>query len=390
MNKIILIGNGFDIAHGFKTSYNDFLSEFWKNKISKILNYNDAIYEDEDLIINIKPELHKQEIIDFKTFNNASIKTMSRLQFKNQLLKSISLNNENNWVDIEQSYYNRLINLVKSDNNVNQINNELKSIEKYLVKYLLDLTTNEIDKFNDINTMQRIKDIINKPILPKELNISEYTNIKKEALKKIEIAVNTKIKLNKNFEFYTDKQKTINDNINPDSFNTPIIAKDKLIISFNYTKTSKIYCPFNTNDIKLIHIHGELENLYNPIIFGYGDEIDEGYKILEKKTNNEFLENIKSIKYLETDNYRRILQFLESDKFQVTILGHSCGTSDRTLLNTIFEHNNCCSIKLYYHKISENNDNYSDLVRNITRAISDKKILRDRVVNKIYSEPLII
>ncbi len=29
MNRIILIGNGFDLAHGLETSYKDFIDDFW-------------------------------------------------------------------------------------------------------------------------------------------------------------------------------------------------------------------------------------------------------------------------------------------------------------------------------------------------------------------------
>ncbi|MDR1763164.1 MAG: bacteriophage abortive infection AbiH family protein, partial [Dysgonamonadaceae bacterium] len=35
MNRIILIGNGFDLAHGLKTSYKDFINDFWINEIRK-------------------------------------------------------------------------------------------------------------------------------------------------------------------------------------------------------------------------------------------------------------------------------------------------------------------------------------------------------------------
>lgn len=30
MNRIVLIGNGFDLAHGMKTSYADFIDWYWE------------------------------------------------------------------------------------------------------------------------------------------------------------------------------------------------------------------------------------------------------------------------------------------------------------------------------------------------------------------------
>jgi len=139
-----------------------------------------------------------------------------------------------------------------------------------------------------------------------------------------------------------------------------------------------------------IHIHGELNNTNNPLIFGYGDELEENYSKLENMQDNAYLENIKSVKYLETNNYKQLLNFINSDKYQVIILGHSCGNSDRTLLNTLFEHENCVSIKPYYYRYKDKEtgeikDNYSDIVRNISRSFKDKKSMRDKVVNKTYT-----
>ncbi|MDZ7778214.1 MAG: hypothetical protein U5L09_22640 [Bacteroidales bacterium] len=68
-----------------------------------------------------------------------------------------------------------------------------------------------------------------------------------------------------------------------------------------------------------------IEKDKQPIIFGFGDEIDEKYKEIENLNDNQYLENIKSIKYLETDNYKRLLEYINSDSYQVLIMGHSCG-----------------------------------------------------------------
>jgi hypothetical protein len=69
-------------------------------------------------------------------------------------------------------------------------------------------------------------------------------------------------------------------------------------------------------------------------------------------------------------------------------MGHSCGISDRTLLNTLFEHENCLSIKIFYHKRGDGTDNYSDIARNISRNFTNKPLMRKIVVDKTSSEPL--
>ncbi len=160
-----------------------------------------------------------------------------------------------------------------------------------------------------------------------------------------------------------------------------------LILNFNYTSIAKDLYAKMQDDI--VNIHGELGNARNPIIFGYGDELDDDYKRIERLQDNDFLENIKSVKYHETGNYRKLLGFLESAPYQVFTLGHSCGNSDRTLLNTLFEHPNCISVKVYYHQREDGTDDYSQLIRNISRNFNDKAAMRDKVVNKEKCLPLL-
>ena len=89
------------------------------------------------------------------------------------------------------------------------------------------------------------------------------------------------------------------------------------------------------------------------------------------------------------DNYRRLLSFVDSAPYQIYIMGHSCGNSDRTLLNTLFEHRNCVSIKPYYHLKEDGTDNYIEIIQNISRNFNDMQLMRDRVVNKSYCRPLV-
>lgn len=158
-----------------------------------------------------------------------------------------------------------------------------------------------------------------------------------------------------------------------------------LFVNFNYTNTADSY---QRRDVSSqIHIHGDLENPEN-IIFGYGDEMDKNFPQLQNLNDNECLRKIKSIKYLESDNYRNVLRFIDSSPYQIYIMGHSCGNSDRTLLNTLFEHKNCISIKPYFNQKADGTDNYLDIVQNISRNFTDMKLMRDRIVNRTYCETI--
>ena len=164
-----------------------------------------------------------------------------------------------------------------------------------------------------------------------------------------------------------------------------------LLLNFNYTKTADLYVSSDSG-IPVNHIHGELDDEHNPVIFGYGDELDEDYKTISNLNDNSYLTNIKSIRYLETDNYRQLLRFIGSAPYQIYIMGHSCGNSDRTLLNTLFEHKNCVSIKPYYFEWTDEEgnqgDNYIEIIQNISRNFNSMQLMRDRVVNKSYCQPL--
>ena len=166
----------------------------------------------------------------------------------------------------------------------------------------------------------------------------------------------------------------------------------EVFLNFNYTKTIDLYIyKFEQRFIvkqEQIQIHGRLKDLNNEINFGFGDEMDDDYKKIENFDDNEYLRNFKSFQYLQNSNYKNLLDYIDSDKFQVYIMGHSCGLSDRTLLNTVFEHKNCRSIKVFYHKRQDGTDNYTEIIQNISRHFNKKAMMRERIVNKSLCEPL--
>lgn len=50
MNRIIIIGNGFDLAHNLKTGYKDFINDYWAT-------VEEGVYEQADALIKkIKKE----------------------------------------------------------------------------------------------------------------------------------------------------------------------------------------------------------------------------------------------------------------------------------------------------------------------------------------------
>ena len=116
--------------------------------------------------------------------------------------------------------------------------------------------------------------------------------------------------------------------------------------------------------------------------------MDKDYKDILDKNDNELLNYVKSVKYLEADHYKDMLRFIEAEPFHVFIMGHSCGNSDRTLLNKIFEHKNCVSIIPFFYQKSDETNNYLEIVQNIYRNFTNMSLYRERVVSKPNCIPL--
>lgn len=373
MNRLVIIGNGFDMAHGLKTSYMDFINWYWDQRVNSFLNNHTNVSEDClcRLVIRNKEEYNNWYLFLYqnryffyntlskeRTFGSEVIQEIRQhpkvfsvecCPFFETILQSIETKG---WVDIENDYYQTLKNSIDSprcDYNVIELNKQLSFLQNKLVEYLKTIGTSELK--NDLNGE-----------IVENFNPADFsTEGKKRALRSIGL---------ENYELAELSNKPYKQQ--------KLRPKRTMLLSFNYTGTAKMYAG---NNIELNFIHGDLEHPEN-IIFGYGDELDKNYQDILDKNNNEFLRNVKSVKYLETRHYHELLEFLLSAPFQVLIMGHSCGNSDRTLLNTVFEHENCVSIKPFYHKWDDGRDNYLELVQNISRNFTNMKLFRDRVVNK--------
>lgn len=416
MNRIILIGNGFDLAHGLPTSYKSFIDYYWEDFSTKARACMSKEYDNEHIIFktdkqtlahiitndsNTQYSFNKLEdqIKYFKVWGGAGAKIS--LTFKNKFLEIISRHSDKNWVDIENVYYQCLINFLNpsKDNkwtDISELNRDFSMIKNELEAYLIRIRTAQkletkyiIDQI--INSNFEIRDFTENGI--ESFAERKYREIQTFFDKTPEDTCLTKELIEKyeDYRYFSVTDFKI-DFLNTEIESTPNQFQFKpdqiLFLNFNYTNTESLYIN-NEDRHEVIHIHGELHNNINPIIFGYGDELGKEYMEIENQNDNNFLENIKSINYLQTNNYKKLLNFIESNKYQIFILGHSCGNSDRTLLNTLFEHENCVSIKPFFHKKKDGTDNYNDIVKNISRNFSNKASMRDKVVNKMYCEPFV-
>jgi hypothetical protein len=55
MNRLVLIGNGFDQAHDLKTSYGHFIDDFWFHEYFKISKRKGSSFDDKYIEITFVP-----------------------------------------------------------------------------------------------------------------------------------------------------------------------------------------------------------------------------------------------------------------------------------------------------------------------------------------------
>lgn len=448
INRLIIIGNGFDLAHGMKTRYKDFVNGYLRQRIEsfdkqdsedllikikykegtmkqyhkssmdyrqylKLKEWNiesrvEALQSEEIMLLNILyDKLHPQEQNEEKNefteeevqeiLNDCTEEKENEIHLTQGIMQLIEKQEEcsvkyspffkkvydeiedKNWVDIEYAYYEYLCSLLKKldlsdeedtkkevSKEIDELNEEMKFITEKLKEYLAKEDGGVEENIIRIDEEPLRGEILDKMMMP---------------LSKQEIAVEA-LELWDSFVKENSHKK---------------LQPDKIwILNFNYTSLIQRYYEeitkkprYNQKEMRsyLNYIHGSLYGK-EEIIFGYGDDSGEMYKRLSDKNDNRLLENDKTVKYLGSFWYRNFFGFIESAPFQVYIMGHSCGISDRTLLSTIFQHENCVSIKPYFYENGDNDD-YYEIIKNISRCFDDKKLMRDRVVNKEFCEPLL-
>jgi hypothetical protein len=352
MRQLYLIGNGFDLAHGLRTSYRDFIT-WYLNKIWELImqeqhseiTYNDGlIYMHRDRsATGVKLNLEVKEPADFQKCIKEYSKNASGLVLeKSFLLESII--DKNGWVDIEKEYYHIMVQIAKNivprtriSNSkfpftIQILNNGLERIKKDLEVYL---NYEVIPKIKSAPSLSKLEDIFNRE--------------------------------------YSDN----NDN-------------DRLFLNFNYTDVVMTKYWMNPGVVNtVINIHGEIGDINNPIIFGYGDEMIDSFKLLEDEDENQYLTNMKSFGYFETCNYKKAFEFMDQkSSFKVHVIGHSLGLSDRLLLNVIFEHENCESIEIHFRQIDNDIDNFKELTMNMSRHFNNKSAMRSKVISHDESRPM--
>jgi hypothetical protein len=274
MIQVLLIGNGFDIAHGLPTKFTDFSkhileevlipdlikcvrdddysSNFFNEGLKSILHEdsfpisrpNNSLSKMIDLIVK-----NENNETQYKRFKHVLIDNKSIFldYLENKLLLTLYKEESEYWFDIETTFYNQLIK-IKDDT----------STTKYGVS--------RKDKINRLN-----------------LEFSTIKHQLKEYLKKLK----------------TKNEGPVKSFIQNFMHKAKVNGNSVVVIDFNYTSTIlKIYDQ-NRHPFQHFPIHGTLDS---EIVFGWGNDKDESYQEI-KLLEDEFQKNFKTRQYSITPYY---------------------------------------------------------------------------------------
>lgn len=342
MHKLIILGNGFDLAHDLKTSYDDYMAYLMDLCITKELEPKTGQARGVRKINLTESSPNNYFTIPFKgeehPFLIATIdqtKQGEKRKFhtrKESILFKELLSNfqrDQKWSSFEELYGKLLYKHQKSASDVDTLNEELKIYKDGLEDYLAEQIEDSVIG-DDLSKMHR-----------------------REILKILE-----------------------------SGFNNNIRVKDYTILSFNYTtKLIEHYLKgLIGKQNNFLQIHGRLRSSEIPVIFGFGNENTPEYQELESRGKSELLKNFKTFQYLRSTYYRSLLSILAGAGHRgvyVQVIGHSLGLTDKTLLRTVFQHDSVRDIELVYHEKSEN---YFELSYNASRLFDNNEMMREKIV----------
>ena len=350
-NRLVLIGNGFDKSLGLKTSYAEFILDYLKKSFKSDMEFKPKLNSLISLNIQgeFNPQIKERYLLEIEHIMNPKnllrhIESIGIISYKYDFFKDLmNLYVNARWVDIEQYYYETLkreFQIYKNPHkvkNLNRIQELNKCMDELTIALNIFIKEQETKiTIEHINSLSSLLNSIGGPLRPKIASLVK-------------------------------------------SHGRLSSPSEVLFLNFNYTNTVQqiITNSFVHGNNKHIFIHGTVKNEENPIIFGYGDDTGEEYKELEIEGENEFLRKIKSFQYPRTHNYHNLRNYLYLCEFDVFVIGHSCGLSDRTLLKTIFEHSNCLAIQNFHYK-GESEDFEKRM--EISRHFGDKVLMRERVL----------
>ena len=363
--KILLIGNGFDLAHGLPTSYKDFL-DFCK-MVRELYTYPiiDNEYNQKKLIDWNTDKTIKSKLLEcyenrkncFEDKITTQCKELDELYdcIKENVWINYFLEREKsigeNWIDFESEISNvvqaieTLKGYIERDEDVLKI----KDTKQQTIIYFLKIAKKSLqDVFNLKRIDGFIEDIsieLDKLIRSLEIYICEFVN---------EIDI---IKEN-------DDIKTIT----PD-----------YVLSFNYSNTyERIYGQSKELTYDYIHGKADIENNVDTcnLVLGIDEYLEDDkndklefiafkkfYQRIYKSTDSTYMKWVEQIKKYPEVNHN------------LFIFGHSLDKTDRDILKLLICNDNVTTKIYYYRKNKNDKKELGKLIKNLVRIMGQDELI---------------
>lgn len=389
--NILVIGNGFDLAHELNTQYKDFLEviNLYENmpNINKNTRFDDYLKNIKGFKIEAKVKQYLVDYITNKEMNDETKKFIDAreknfwLLYFNKLLEDRKLNDMNNWIDFEL-----------------EIRNVIVKISDVIDKFGMEIVDNDIEQIEDL----LIINAINTRLVGKIKNYKYIIDMLRDDL----------VLMIRYLEIYLEKfcndcvlEGRVNV-ISPDIQNIMREGCDR-ILSFNYTKTFELLYGMEKN-IKYDYIHGKanLSNTLesNNMVLGIDEYLSDDrknkdtlfiefkkfyqriYKGIEciysewlgeiENINAEYKENVAFCKQNINKNDEFVLKKFEllensSPRHELHIFGHSLDVTDKDVLKKLIMAENVYTT-IYYH----NKKAKGKLITNLVKIIGQDQLIR--------------
>lgn len=325
MRDILVIGNGFDLAHGLPTSYNDFLY-LMKNWVSFHTMY-ESVKIGYD--INKNEEFYKY-LTNACDMNDKNIQLLGKIIENNSWVKYYCKCEAeiDGWIDFEREIYPNinLFGKVVSQTRYLKITHGTIDTEIYISRSLFD--DNELSTVKLWNEYFKVDDT---SIIVQSKYVSrQYGILKKKILDSLRQSFDEFINA---FEIYLYEIVYRKENI--PVFDQIKKINPQYVVSFNYTLTEKLY---GVKEENVHHIHGMMrEDLSignNNMVLGVNEQANQNMDFIYFVKYFQRIQKASGVKYKKfvEKNIINNAGIIEKDEYKLHIYGHSLDETDGDIL----------------------------------------------------------
>lgn len=372
--NVLIIGNGFDIAHELPTQYMAFLD--FITLVDGLESYHGTInlFKTEGLNkkyanLDIDVQKYFDDLLDEKTNKLKNVNQIwdemkadsNKVDRIINIEEMIKCSKDNIWIKWFCEKANINPNWIDFEAEISRVVQKFEKLQITVFQAQKGINTNELDDFDS----KLIALFTNHKIPIKELTDNHFAKFKKRMLDDLNSLIRC-------FEIYLEDcvKKIDKKLLSTDIYDLKV---DKLL-SFNYTDTYQRLYECNHRNIEYDYIHGKANidsSIENNMVLG----IDDYLTGAERFSNTDFIEFKKFYQRLHKKTgctYKRWIEKINSGKIDnnnVYIYGHSLAMTDKDVLSEFILNEKTKVTIFYYSK-----EQYSQQIINLVHMIGPDKL----------------